>query len=471
MIRAEANLMLVSLESKAFLEDGDQKIPVTAKFASRYSLWIKFFQETRVSKHENLTLILQINGNSFKIYPCKLIPSFSHETDTFRLVFQKDVFNAHLLLLNREPIKLQAPFNDLPEVLSRKNLVKNEFKGFVSNLRYDLSVYKDLFDDLDNQLLSEPEEIVGFLQEALIDTEGKKFKEYFHCKVIDLDKIVKHFNRKEHQIHGNYFRSQLKSFILCCPLMARTNLKPRGYPGDSKMMQMIYLNNYQGESTFGKLLHKYTVGSSAAQSVRNRQFVILDRIKKLRDRIKLPLNEKIRILSVACGPAWELKKLLKSKDDFHQLEFTLFDNDQLALNEAHQVIQDIEGRFSQKAHVDYVKGSVRTIIANKKFRKEIGKYHLIYSLGLFDYLSKPVAMRVLDFLYKSLMPDGELVVGNFHGSNSSRNFMEYWGDWYLIHRTENELLDLLEDCKPKNKSVIFENSNNQIFLIAKKNDD
>ena len=460
--------MLQGLETNAFLEDGIEKIPVTAKFASRYSLWIKFLQKNKVSKHENLTLILQRNGKSIKINPCKLIPSLSNKNETFRLVFQKDVYNAHLLLLNNQPIKLQASFNDLSEELSRKNFVKREFKEFVSNLGYDLSVYKNLFDDLDNQLLSEPEDIKNVLQKAIIDTEGKKFKSYFDCKVNELDKLVKYFNRKEHQIHGSFFRSQLKCFILCCPLMARTNLKPRGYPGDSKMMQMIYRNDYQGESIFGKLLHNYTVSSSAAQSVRNRQFVILDRIKKLKERIKLSPNEKIRILSIACGPAWELKKLLKAKADFNEFNFTLFDNDQLALNEARQLVENTEKRFGEKAQIDYVKGSVRTIIANKKFRKKIGKYHLIYSLGLFDYLTKPVAMRVMDFLYQQLIPDGELVVGNFHDANSSRNFMEYWGDWYLIHRTENELLALLNNGNQNNKSVLFENSKNQIFLVAKK---
>ena len=67
-----------------------------------------------------------------------------------------------------------------------------------------------------------------------------------------------------------------------------------------------------------------------------------------------------------------------------------------------------------------------------------------------------------------LIPGGELVVGNFHVSNPSKPFMEYWGDWHLIHRTEQELENLLPDSSAVQKSVIFEDSGSQMFLDIKK---
>lgn len=460
--------MLDTLETKVVLEKDGRRIPVTATFASKYSIWIKFLQEYDFSCKDNFSLILRKNGESFRISPCKILPSPSSDADTFRLVFQKDVYDTHDYLLEKFFLKQQAAFTDLPQIIARKNLVKKPFKEFVANLRYDLHVYKNLFDELDNQLISETVNTRQVLQEALIKTEGHKFRNFFHSKVQELDCIVSNYSREEHQLHGLYFRNQLMSFILCCPLMARTNVKPRGYAGDSKMMQMIYLNNYQGKSTFSKLMQKYTVGTSAAQSVRNRQTVILECVDKIRDRLKLPMREKIRILSVACGPAWELKKIFKTKIDFNKFHFTLLDQDQKALNEARQMIDYIESNSGESVKVDYVKASARTMIANKAFKNDIGKFHLIYSMGLFDYLSKPVAMRVMDRIYNLLIPQGELVVGNFHVLNSSRNFMEYWGDWYLIHRTQNELLSLLNDKKSADISIMFEDSKNQMFLKANK---
>ena len=462
--------MLDNLETKAVLEKGDQRIPVSARFASKYSIWIKILQEFDFSCEDDFALILNKNGKPFKISPCKLIPSLSIDNDTFRLVFRRDVYDIHHLFFNDRLVKLQTAFTDLPQILSRKDLVKKPFKEFVADLRYDLHAYKNLFDELDSQLKAEPEDIQAILQKALIETEGQKFRRFFHSKVKELDCIVANFSREQHQLHGSYFRNQLMSFILCCPLMARTNVKPRGYAGDSKMMQMIYLNEYQGQSTFSKLMHKYTVCTPAAQSVRNRQSVILENINKIGDRLKLPTHEKIQILSVACGPAWELKKILRTKSDFKKFHFTLLDQDPIAINEARQIIDNIERNSGETVQVDYIKASARTMIANKAFKNDLGKFHLIYSMGLFDYLSEPVAMRVMDRLYNLLLPQGQLIVGNFHVLNSSRNFMEYWGDWYLIHRTQNELLNLLNEKNSAKITIVFEESKNQMFLKAYKRD-
>ena len=89
-------------------------------------------------------------------------------------------------------------------------------------------------------------------------------------------------------------------------------------------------------------------------------------------------------------------------------------------------------------------------------------------MGLFDYLSAPVAKAVLTKLYQMLKPGGELVIGNFHISNPSRYYMEYWCDWVLNLRTEDELIALSADIPSANHSIIFEDTDCQIFLHIKK---
>ena len=89
-------------------------------------------------------------------------------------------------------------------------------------------------------------------------------------------------------------------------------------------------------------------------------------------------------------------------------------------------------------------------------------------MGLFDYLATPVAKAVIEKLYQLLIPGGELVIGNFHVSNPSKYFMEYWGDWYLMHRTEEEFKDLLKEPNSAAVSIIFEKTRSQMFLHAKR---
>ena len=104
----------------------------------------------------------------------------------------------------------------------------------------------------------------------------------------------------------------------------------------------------------------------------------------------------------------------------------------------------------------------------KDFEKLKGSKELTIMIhGLRNDKKGAVAKAVIDVLYQLLLPGGELVIGNFHVSNPSKIFMEYWGDWYLIHRTEEELKELLNSLDPSAVSIIFEETRSQMFIVAK----
>ena len=98
----------------------------------------------------------------------------------------------------------------------------------------------------------------------------------------------------------------------------------------------------------------------------------------------------------------------------------------------------------------------------------MGHFHFIYSMGLFDYLAAPVAKAVLKNLYPLLLPGGKMVIGNFHEKNPSQYYMEYWCDWVLYQRTEEEFEALLKDNIAANVSILFEKTGSQMFLNIKK---
>jgi len=475
METAKNNLQLidtnseVSNQEKAFLLHGTDKIPIYAENTSKYSLSFRYLGQRHHNQPEKpVRLLINNNGRSVELGPCHILSDTNLNGYGGRLVFTNAVYDFECLLGKNKTLKLQAPFNDLPQILARKDAIRPSFKEYAADLTYDLSVYKKLFDDLDSQYSEESEEIRKSVQQAVLNTEGREFMQFFHEKVEELNHIVKGFNQKEHQQHGFYFRRQLWNFVLCCALMARTNLKPRGYAGDSEMMKMIYLDDYQGDTTFCKLMQKYTVGVPAAQSVRNRRTLIMEMLRKFRQTNCLAPQEKIKILSVACGPAFEVEDILRSPEDFEKYHFTLLDQDPRALNEATRFVSNIEKKYDARAIIDYVNISVRFMLGKKPFKTGPSKFNFIYSMGLFDYLSTPVAKAIINKLYQMLIPGGELVVGNFHVSNPSKPFMEYWGDWHLIHRTEQELENLLSNSSAVQKSVIFEDSGSQMFLTIKK---
>jgi len=459
----------VSLEEKAFLVRGTRQIPIIAECGSKYSLFFKYKENYDFAHSEEpVNLLIRNNGQSVELGPCRILPYPASNGYHGRLVFLRDVYDIKSLLKENKIVNLQSAVNDLPLIFARKEKIKPIFKFYVADLKFDLQVYKNCFDDLDEQYVEEPEDVRKAIQQAVINTEEDKFKQFLGKKLDELERIVSDFTKEEHQYHGFYFRKQLWNFILCCPIFARTNLKPRGYPGDSETMRMLYLNDYQGNSTFAKLFHKHGVEHPASQSVRNRIKLIANLLDEIGSSAGVSPQKKLDVLSVGSGPAFELGEVIKSAQDGDKYHFTLLDQDALAHSEAADLVNKIEESFECNLDVDYLKCSVRTMLFSRKLAQEIGQFDFIYSMGLFDYLAAPVAKAVLNNLFQLLKPGGKMVIGNFHISNPSKYYMEYWCDWALFHRTEEEFINMLENCESTKISVLFENTRSQMFLHVQK---
>jgi extracellular factor (EF) 3-hydroxypalmitic acid methyl ester biosynthesis protein len=358
----------------------------------------------------------------------------------------------------------------LRPVLARHHGIRSSFKEYTANLNHDLGEYRDFFDHLDarGEGLSEgPSASIG---QAVIDYKGRVFKKFLDSRLDELNTIVSGFSIGEHQQHGTYFRKQLWDFILCCPLFARTNLKPRGYAGDYEMMRMIYQNRYLGDTTFSKLMHKHSVEHAAAQSVRNRITLIEQMLNSFCEKSCDASPRVFRILSVGSGPAFELEHILKSPADCRTRRFVLLDQDPLALAEAARMVDALGEKIGTPPAVEYLNASVRNLIFSRHLQERWGKFDYIYSMGLFDYLSPQVAKALLKRLIRLLAPDGEMMIGNFHVCNPSRYYMEYWCDWFLCHRTEEEFVDLVDQSLPASVSILFESTGSQMFLRVKNGD-
>ena len=243
--------------------------------------------------------------------------------------------------------------------------------------------------------------------------------------------------------------------------MERTNLKPRGYAGDATMMQMIYDDRCEGAWVFNKLMHRHPVQHPAATAVRNRR-VLIPRL--LQAHLAHSKADPFRLLSVACGPARELEDIFATPAEAQRFELTLLDQDDEALAAARTTIE----RVGQPRKLALVNDSVRTLLKDRAATDRWGRFDFIYSMGLFDYLTPPVAKAVLARLYELLEPGGALVVGNYHVKNPSRFYMAYWLDWVLYYRTEEEFVALAEGLPEANVKVGFDDTGCQMFLTVER---
>ncbi len=76
---------------------------------------------------------------------------------------------------------------------------------------------------------------------------------------------------------------------------------------------------------------------------------------------------------------------------------------------------------------------------------EENNFDLLYSAGLFDYFSDPVAQLAAKALFKRLKPGGQLIIGNFNLTAPNQFAMRLALDWSLIYRSCDDLKRLFGD--------------------------
>ena len=158
-------------------------------------------------------------------------------------------------------------------------------------------------------------------------------------------------------------------------------------------------------------------------------------------------KERITIASLACGPAREVVEYLESapQEDITRISFLLMDQDTEALLNAKKNTQRIILNRGIDVDITFAQISVRDILDVSSQVQEIKNMGIdfIYSAGLYDYLSQPLARALTRELCSLLQPNGQVVIGNFHPNNPTKAISEFSADWRLVHRTEGEMLDLV----------------------------
>ena len=413
-------------------------------------------------------LLLQVNDQEIELGPCRLDPEEGNGGGLGRLTPLDEDLDVEGLLVDHISDRARSVFVNLPTLLAYKEEIEPAFREYTSDLIYDLSIYRKLFEDFDQDLGEAPPKVKELALKAVVRTEGERFFKLLDDKLDELSRVVSHFDKAQHRRHGYFFRRQLWDFILCSDLIARGNLKPRGYSGDSRMMSLIYANDYRGDSTFSKLLFKHSAAHPASQAVRNRRALIAKEINEFGERVRSGPDRRIKVLSVASGGAMEMWDIFRTPEDCDLFEVYLLDQDELALEEARQTAEQVMEHLGRRIRIEFLNYSVRTMLVAPGLKNGLGKYDFIYSMGLFDYLTPRVGRALMSRLCSMLNDEGELLVGNFHVSNPSRHYMEYWVDWVLIYRTEEEFKELINGSPVRDVDVYFEDTRSQMFIRVRK---
>ena len=203
--------------------------------------------------------------------------------------------------------------------------------------------------------------------------------------------------------------------------------KPFGYAGDYQIIEKIYNRHVSSDPEVRKhdLFFQQT---PAPEAVRNRKKYFQDLIIGLCERFQEPIT----VLNLASGPCNEIKELFDANPSL-PVKFLCVDVDAMSIEYAKTMLSDYQNK------VEFVEGNILRFKPKERFS-------LVWSAGLFDYFDDRTFWRILKRFVSSILPGGELVIGNFGDWNPTKGYMEALAVWYLHHRSDEKLMDLAKQA-------------------------
>jgi extracellular factor (EF) 3-hydroxypalmitic acid methyl ester biosynthesis protein len=248
------------------------------------------------------------------------------------------------------------------------------------------------------------------------------------------------------------FTHPIRELLHQSPFSRRSFEKPRGYAGDAVVLDFAYgcAPLPAGTTDLGAQIYQCELYASSVKSARDRRDALAAAVDGIARQTRYP-----KILSVACGHLREAtlsKAVAEGKID----EYVALDHDPISLS---VIDEELPGKRITTIH-----GSVRDLI---KRQIRFQDFDLVYSAGLFDYLTMSVATALTKLMFYMLKPGGRLLVANCAPESECIGYMEAFMGWHLIYRNEAELMPFassIPESEIKSIGTFRDLHQNMIFL-------
>lgn len=202
-------------------------------------------------------------------------------------------------------------------------------------------------------------------------------------------------------------------------LHPRARQKPLGYAGDYLLIDWIHTAE-SCDSIPGARWDDHFHRQAAPCAVRNRGMYFSELFAAEWSR----RGGELSVLNLACGPCRDVAHAIARTGGAAAARIHCVDQEPAAIEYAQRTVG-----CSDQANVTFQVGNVLRLRLRQSF-------DLVWSAGLFDYLSDRLAVALLRRMWAWTAAGGSLVFGQFHPRNPTRSAQEWCLDWRLIHRDE-----------------------------------
>jgi len=384
---------------------------------------------------------------------------------TLAVQFTERVCDVVSLKLQYEDVEIQKQL--LETALTRLDLVSSGFKELCADMVFFLRRIEHMASS--RQLLVERGTITE--ADALAQMETALFAEWRsywirgNAFLIPLEDAG---DKEGIQAHKDYVEAVLTPLFMGAPIFERSYMKPLGYPGDFEIMNMVYDGHDQGDTLYGKFLHR--LGLVVAFCIAERMNVVKQEIESI--FIKNTEQNSVRIANLGCGSAREVPDILKLYNDEvfrFKLDYLLLDQDQPALNQALNRSRPLAARHPQRVNVKSCQLSFLDLMKPQTTLQKEGAFDIIYTVSLIDYINGRRANILLKSLYSNLKVGGKLIIGNMAATPDRNLFpMDYLTDWVVIYRNPQEMLDLAQGLDNAKVSLVQESTGRVHLLFVER---
>ena len=239
---------------------------------------------------------------------------------------------------------------------------------------------------------------------------------------------------------------------------------PKGYQGDNDTLEHLYKGYPISENLLGKYIDLYAISRTLGVGIRERKEKLKDLLVKEMFSHKTPSFK--NILNVGCGSSKELYDIGLQLNELNgKITCIDFDADALHFSEV-----TIASRQIDMKKFDFKKLNVLKLIDHEYMYNTLGKFDIIYSVGLFDYIQDKGLLKIFESLFLNLNNNGK-IIASFKDSDHYSTFDYHWlGNWDgFYQRTKAEVLQLLQEALPGIKIQVVNSAIKAInyFIIEK----
>ncbi len=237
--------------------------------------------------------------------------------------------------------------------------------------------------------------------------------------------------------------------------MHRARLWPQGYPGDYEIIEKAY-NNQPLSHGLGRLLDLYFLNTTLAHGIRYRR-------ARMRELLAEEMQRRpgARVLNIGCGPCREVVELAPViRETGAHFTCVDFDPDALVYSADRMLGCGLEN------HVAFRQYNALRMVSAPRNIAEFGRFDVIYTIGLLDYLTDEVLVRMIRSLRETLYPGGTLVAV-FKDCERYDTIDYHWlVKWNgFLQRTRHESWDVLEKAGVPQDAVTIQRSQDDVMIF------